>query len=482
MTLFQTASSHISVLMRNLLLLYLFVAPLSGFSAGKTITNVDELISAVQAGSPGDTIVIGPGTYRLNAPLQPKSGMTIRGAGEKTTIITHTDAWKPSVKTLPDPEVRMKGLDSQAYLIRIEDKAKDVTISGLTLRGPQLHGGIFTFSGENLHFHHLRFENFLWSGLRTYAMKQSKIHDCEFIDAGGKWKRGGIPGTDGGISGGAIFTVWTSDCEFAHNRISRTDTERKNAHFGIKGRGGKNIHIHHNTIEVNFSIEFPFDGADNFNIEHNILNGVISIPKHAGGKVPESGRTFHIHHNYLTTSYAIEFVRNGVEIDHNLFDFDLEKDGGNLISGFGKAGAPGPALFHNNLVKNPGRGVIWINEPYNHLAIRNNHIIARTTATPRKEGLFGFNDKSDFSTIEISGNIIECIGQPRPLLRKDPAYAATIRNNQLTNVSDTDRYENPVTDGKPGPLQPLKFDCGVHGEMTVDGWNLSPTSPGTPTK
>jgi nitrous oxidase accessory protein len=101
----------------------------------------------------------------------------------------------------------------------------------------------------------------------------------------------------------------------------------------------------------------------------------------------EGKRSFHIHHNYFTTSYAIEFPRNNAEIDHNLFDFDVEKDGGNLISGFGGKAAPGPAWFHNNLVSNPGRGVIWNERAFTELVVRNNHIITRTTATPRKDGL-----------------------------------------------------------------------------------------------
>ena len=180
-------------------------------------------------------------------------------------------------------------------------------------------------------------------------------------------------------------------------------------------------------------------------IDHNVCHGTISIPKYAGGPVPKSGRTFHIHHNWFRDSYSIEFVRNGVEIDHNLFDFDVQKDHGNLISGFGKAAAKGPASFHNNLVSNPGRGVIWINEVFNNLEIRNNHIITRTTATPRKDGLFGFNPGCDFKTISIRDNVIECQGQARPLLRCNESYGAVIRNNRLTNVSDTDRYDNPRT-------------------------------------
>jgi peptidoglycan/xylan/chitin deacetylase (PgdA/CDA1 family) len=176
----------------------------------------------------------------------------------------------------------------------------------------------------------------------------------------------------------------------------------------------------------------------------------------------------------MLSSYSIEFVRNGVEISHNLFDFDVRKDEGNLISAFGNAAAKGHSSFHNNLVSNPGRGVVWINEIFNNLEIRNNHIITRTTATPRTDGLFGFNSGGDFKTISIWDNVIECQGQTRPLLRCKESYGAVIRNNELTNVSDTDRYDNPRTDRRAGLETPLKFECGVHGEFTVDGWQARP--------
>lgn len=141
------------------------------------------------------------------------------------------------------------------------------------------------------------------------------------------------------------------------------------------------------------------------------------------------------------------------------------------MSGFGEASAPGPAVFHNNLVSNPGRGVVWINEVFNNLEVRNNHIICRTTATPRTEGLFGFNPKSDFKTIAIKDNIIECEGQARPLLRAQESYGATIENNALSNISDTEKLTNAKADRPIGLTTPLKFDCGVKGEFTVNGWD-----------
>ncbi len=87
--------------------------------------------------------------------------------------------------------------------------------------------------------------------------------------------------------------------------------------------------------------------------------------------------------------------------------------------------------------------------------------------------MFGFNPGCDFKTIVIRDNIIECEGQARPLLRCKESYGAVIANNQLSNVSDIDQYANPRSEKKPSLEQPLKFECGVHGEVTVDGWQAA---------
>ncbi len=439
------------------------------------VTTAEALAAAVHDGAEGSRIEIAAGTFELEAPLEPKSGMTLTGAGREKTFLTHARTWKPSTETLPDPEMKTQGMDTRAYLFRLKDKASGITISDLTLRGPQLHGAIFGFDNENLDLHHLRIEDFLWCGIRTFSMAGTKIHDSEFIDAGGRWERG-APGTRGGITGGAIFAIWMKDSEISHNRFTRTQMEKADEFYGVKVRQGKRCRVHHNTLEVNFSMEFPFENDEDIEIDHNICHGTLSIPKYAGGPVPASGRTFHIHHNHFLDSYAIEFSRNGVEIDHNLFDFNLKQDHGNLISGFGKEAAKGPAVFHDNLVSNPGRGVLWINEPFADLTVRNNHIIARMSITPRLEGLFGFNPQCDFGTLRIIDNIIECEGPARPLLRNEESYGAVIRNNSLRNVSDTHRYLNPQADTKPGPTEPLAFACGVHGERTVDGWETRPSA------
>ncbi len=167
---------------------------------------------------------------------------------------------------------------------------------------------------------------------------------------------------------------------------------------------------------------------------------------------------------------SIEFVRNGVEISHNLFDLEPREDGGNLICGFGEAAAPRPASFHDNLILNPGCGVIGINEVVNNFEIRINHIIARTTAASRTEGFFAFDSHCDVGTITIGDNIIERQGQTRPPLRCKESYGSVTENNLLTNVSDADRYANAKADRGPCREKPLQLECWAPGEFTVDGW------------
>ena len=439
--------------------------------ADVAVDSVPALVAAVRDGAAGTGIKIAAGTYKLQAPLDLKAGMSITGAGIGKTIITSAESWQANPATLPDPETNHEKFDRSGYLIRCKNDAKDITVSHLTLTGPAMHGAIFGFANKGLHFHDLRIADFMYTGIRTYAMERAIIHDCTFVDAGQRWDNG-KPGVKGGLTGGGIFAIWMSDTEIWNNRFLVTKSAPNEHYYGIKGREARRCRIHHNTIEAGFSIELPFEGDEDVEIDHNILRAAVSIPKYAGGPVPKSGRTFHIHHNYFTDGYSIEFVRNGVEIDHNLFDFDAAKDGSNLISAFGDVAAKGPASFHNNLVNNPGRGVMWMNEPYARLEVRNNHIIARTTKTPRTEGLFGFNEKSDFTTFRFTGNIIECLGTERPLFRNDASGGSLVENNQFIGVTDTARYSNKKTDKPVGLEQPLNFQCGVKGELAVDGWRV----------
>ena len=307
-------------------------------SCAAPVKNTTELLKAVAEAKPGSTIEMAEGEFELSAPLELKAGLTLKGAGIGKTIFTHTDGWKGNPKTLPDPETNYKKFDKTSYLIHLADGADKITVSDMTLTGPQVHGAIYGFQNAGIDLHHLHIEDFMYSGIRSFRTTDSKIHDCVFVDAGRRWKNGKL-GIDGGIVGGGIFVIWFKDSEVFNNRFLDTKKEKHLHYYGIKGRKGENVRIHHNTIEANFSIEFAHENDENVEIDHNILRGTVSIPKNGGGSVPESGRSFHIHHNYFDRGYAIEFPRSGAEIDHNLFDCEVEDDGSNVISGFGGKGA-----------------------------------------------------------------------------------------------------------------------------------------------
>lgn len=425
------------------------------------VSTVDELVNAVDNGSPGDQICVAAGTFTLTAPLTPKEGVAIQGAGVGRTIVTGADSWKPNTTELPKAE------DPHAYLFQLK-KTNGVRISDMTLADPNLHGAVYADGVERLELFNLRVQRFLWSGVRTYRMKHFRVHDCVLVDAGGKFR---------GTTGGALYMHWPADSEFWNNRISKTDGATN--FFGFKGYGGRNCRFHHNRVNVDFSLEFPHDNNQHMEVDHNAFSGTISIPKHSGGTVPSEGYTFRIHHNWLKKSYALEWPRNAVEVDHNLFDFSTADDGGNLISRFGNDSAPGPTIFHDNLIRNPGRGVLWSNGICNHFGFYNNHVIANTTATPRKDRLFGFSAANDFGTVTIRDNIIQCLGTSRPLMRNARSYQARIENNILVNVSDLESYANKSTGTIRGPVEPLKFECGADGEFLVEGWNVTPATAAT---
>ncbi|GAB6164298.1 hypothetical protein JCM19992_02980 [Thermostilla marina] len=420
------------------------------------VRTFDELLAAVQVANPGDEVVLAPGEFRFAQPIYLKSNLTIRGAGVGKTIVVADPGWKVSTDSLPRED------DPSAYLFSME-KVRGIKIAGMTLRGPNVHGAIFANAVEDLEICDLHVESFLWSGIRTWRMKNYRVHDCTFVDAGGKF---------GSTTGGALFMHWSADSEFWNNRMTRS--EGAAPFYGIKGYGGKHCRLHHNTIHVDFAVEFPHDNNAYMEIDHNVLHGCVSIPKHAGGSVPEGGYTFHIHHNWFTTSYALEWPRNAVEVDHNLFTFSTDADGGNLISRFGTESAPGPTDFHDNLILNPGRGLFWTNGVYDHFRFAHNHVIAHKTATPRTEGLFGFHRETDFSTIVIADNIIECRDLPRPLVRNEESYRARVENNTFVGVADAARFENRNTGALRGPREPLEFTCGAGGEYQIRGFAVTP--------
>ena len=76
-------------------------------SNAESVTTVEELAAAVRNSAEGSTIHIGPGTYELAAPPEPKSRTTLKGAGVGQTIIAQADSGiiRPRVSVLVTPKL-----------------------------------------------------------------------------------------------------------------------------------------------------------------------------------------------------------------------------------------------------------------------------------------------------------------------------------------------------------------------------------------
>ncbi|MCY7369592.1 MAG: NPCBM/NEW2 domain-containing protein [Polaromonas sp.] len=441
------------------------------------ISTVSGLLEAATQAKPGDTLTLAAGTFELLQALKISSGVSLRGAGAGKTIITNASSFSPGNAGLDNDEgASVNAVDCSKYLINLGRDTADFSVTELTLTGTNIPGGICGIALKNVTLSKLEFKSFLWAGARLFVVENLKATDNTFFDAGNK------SNVTSGSSGGALFLTYFGKSEIANNRFSRSVG---NDGYGIKGREARNVRIHHNTIDVFFSIELPFESDHFVEIDHNFLGGAVSLPKYAGGTFPDGGYSFRIHHNYFNTPYALEFQRNGIEVDHNLFDFPAAQDYGNLISGFDAVPAPGGLKMHNNLIRNPGRGIYWNEGVYNNFAFYNNHVRGQTTVTPRTEGLFDFRSErdgvsTDFSTVFIRDNIFELTGIQRPLMRNSASYAAIISNNTLTGISDTASYANPNTGKQRGLTEPLCFRLGAYGSLTVKDWTLSPSPSPVP--
>ncbi|MEM6550520.1 MAG: carbohydrate-binding protein [Planctomycetota bacterium] len=402
-----------------------------------TVSTVAELTTAL-ADTSITTINVAAGTYELTTGLKPQDGQSIIGAGEGQTIITGASSWDPGIAGFQDPGDDIRNnegvivFNADPYLFSFDDFTTDVTISNLTLTGPQLHGGIYGWNADDLTIHDVTFDDFLWSGVRTFFTENVEIYDNTFIDAGNKI---------GNTVGGSVYVTGFRDSLFYDNVLTVTDGDPNRAVMGFKARNISDVRIHNNTFDVkdtvdgkdDFSIEIPFDNDRNVEIDHNFIETDISIPR-AGGGIETPGN-FKIHHNYFNKSVAFEFPRNGVEIYNNLFDFEADDQGGHMFVSFEDATGEGPTDVYNNLIKNPGRGLVDF-ASYDNFTFRNNHVVADASEGEfggRTSGLFGINAQNIQAFTIRTGN----------------TRNFTIGNEQISvddqaNVTITDLSGNPI--------------------------------------
>ena len=435
------------------------------------------------------TVQLPAGTFELDRSIVVRDAVAFVGAGVDATVLTNHSSWQldrtdilvPDRAPNIDTDVDVVGTNRDGYLFQFDATTAGAGIDSLTLSGsggdsladPSIVGGVFTVVTDDLDIRDARFDTFLYAGIRGFGDDRMNVFGNHFLDAGGRQlnAQGEL-----GRESGAIFMTYQDGVNFENNLIE-SSPDNDIGYFGIKGRLFADSRIHHNTIRMPyFAIELPFELDRNVEIDHNYLEGAISVPRGGGGLQLGEGEAFHIHHNYFTNSYAIEGSRNGLLVDNNVFDLDVQDDGDSLYKQFGNSDQfPGPVTFTNNLVVNPGRHLFSSESPQQNLTIANNLVIANQTTRARDASLIGINstnvdgDTVDWSTFTLTGNIVEVAGRPRPLITNPNAEAGMISDNTLSGVTEFDSFANPDTGMARGPQGSLQFNVGVDGEFFVDG-------------
>ena len=472
----QSACSNLRTAVLRVMTVILALAPL-GWAASVDVSTVSQLTNAVNNGAVGDTITIAAGTYILTAQLTPKAQMTIKGAGIERTILRPAATWTPGTATLIDP-INWGGVKTSAYFFYLGNNigTNSVTISDMTMDGlKQLQGAVCGNTINSLTISNVYFHDFTFCGVRVVGGSQLVIHDCEFINMA-------ISGMD--PEAGAVVFAYLSNSDLYNNQFYFTthgvyygSGVNAGNFYGFKGRELKQSRIHHNTIMVNFSIELPFDDNYDVEVDHNYLDGWISMPKYAGGSNAPSGTSIRIHHNYDSSAVVAEYPRNDVEIDHNLLD-NPRAEQGSMLSGWTNESAPGTTKMHDNLIKNLGRVLADVGL-YNNLQFYNNTVNAPQNDGASTNFLFIIDGNITKSLFVCKNNIFDCTGHPRALLWSGLGAGFTaIENNTMINVTDQANYANPSTSAARGARDPLYFICGAPGnQYLVDQWTITPSMP-----
>jgi hypothetical protein len=124
----------------------------SGSAADATVREGESIQAAIDAASPGDTIVVKRGTYAESVSIQ-KNGITLMAKGHVEVV---PPADESGVCNQPGDIIGIcivaSDIDADG---NFKTRTKDVTISGFTVRGFP-GDGVFGFGTENLHVSHVK--------------------------------------------------------------------------------------------------------------------------------------------------------------------------------------------------------------------------------------------------------------------------------------------------------------------------------------
>ena len=180
-----------------------------------TIQTVLKWLDTNRSQSQATTIYIPEGVFDLAKTIRvTTANVTFQGANQERTVLRPSRSFKVGTQRLPDGETVFEEINQNAYLFAVKDDANNTTFESMTMRGANIHGAIFSGRNNGLNVNGLELNNFLWSSIRLFEVRNAKIYNNVLIDAGGQSEG------NSGITGGAIFATYLKNSEIYKDRKS----------------------------------------------------------------------------------------------------------------------------------------------------------------------------------------------------------------------------------------------------------------------
>lgn len=216
--------------------LIIILALLSPNAFAKIITATSgsrqDIQTAVNATSKGDTVKIPAGQFLLSGTVQIDAGITIMGAGIDQTILKKTDGSSKHMFQV-DCANRERIIITGITFIGVDDGTKD--------RGINLDKNC-----ENFRVYNCSFKKFDWAGIQVRGNARGVVDHCRFID---NYKRGLGYGLE--IIGDADAS-WQRSLDLGtENAVFVEDNYFKGCRHTIASNNGARYVFRHNQIEDN---------------------------------------------------------------------------------------------------------------------------------------------------------------------------------------------------------------------------------------
>jgi len=226
------------------------VSPTSGSNAQTAINDaINSVATGATPNSPG-VVLLTAGTYEINGPINLKSNVVLKGAGDDT-IIFATDS---VCNSAGEPAYIFGSGVSNAEVSDLQFKSSASEI------GDGGHGDfrncIQLSSSSDCKVHDILFTKYLYSdGVRISKSSGIQVYNCRMHSAG---------------HDGIEFLSGSHDCHAYNNDIEIM------VNCGIRVDNGENIEVDHNTMSGDYGSGWCIfemeDSLSNINIHNNILH------------------------------------------------------------------------------------------------------------------------------------------------------------------------------------------------------------------